>query len=342
VLNRARVAEHPKNAVLSNLSVTAHKLLTYVDPVTPETDNDAVLARFAETGNLHSIPVVENGKPVGMINRYSFIDCFAQPFRRELLGKKPCQQMMQTPLLVEKDTPVQELSQFLTETEGRHFADGFLITEGGRYLGVGTSQSLLRVITQMQIESARYANPLTMLPGNVPINEQIERLLGDSEPFYACYCDLDNFKPFNDVYGYSKGDELIQMTGRILHHACDLKLDFLGHIGGDDFILLMRSPDWQKRCNDALRSFAELSSSLLSDEHRWRGGYESEDRQGRIIFHPSPALSIGAVHIDPRRFESHHEVSAASARAKKMAKQIRGNSLFIEPRRQGAVLMPVD
>lgn len=336
VLNRAHIAEHPTSAVLSNLNVTAHKLLMYVDPATPETDNDSIFARFAEATQLLSIPVVKNGKPVGLINRYSFIDCFAQPFRRELLGKKPCSQVMQpSPLLVEKDTPVQELSQYLTESEARHFADGFLITEGGRYLGVGTSQGLLRVITQMQIESARYANPLTMLPGNVPINEQIERLLERGEPFHACYCDLDNFKPFNDVYGYSKGDELIQLTGRILRWSCDPKLDFLGHIGGDDFILLMQSPDWQTRCNDALRSFAELSSSLLSDEHRWRGGYESEDRQGRVIFHPSPTLSIGAVHIDPKQFASHHEVSSASARAKKMAKQARGNSLFIEPRKHG-------
>ena len=65
----------------------------------------------------------------------------------------------------------------LTETEGRHFADGFLITEGGRYLGVGTSQSLLRVITQMQIESARYANPLTLMPGNVPTDKHLDALL---------------------------------------------------------------------------------------------------------------------------------------------------------------------
>jgi diguanylate cyclase (GGDEF)-like protein len=198
---------------------------------------------------------------------------------------------------------------------------------------VGTGQGLLRVITQMQIEAARYANPLTMLPGNVPINEQIERLLENGEPFYACYCDLDNFKPFNDVYGYRKGDEMIQMTGRILHWACDPKQDFLGHIGGDDFILLLQSADWQKRCDGALQSFAELSTSLASDQHRWCGGYESEDRQGRVVFNTLPTLSIGAVYIDPTQFASHHDVSAATARAKKMAKQIHGNSLFIEQRK---------
>lgn len=333
-LSSARAAAQPRNVLLSNRSVTAEKLLTYIEPVTPETENDHIFSRFSEAPELHSLPVVKQGKPVGLINRYSFIDCFAQPFRRELFGKKPCSQiMLDQPLLVEKSTPVQELSQFLTESEGRHFADGFVITEEGRYLGIGTGQGLLRTITQMQIEAARYANPLTMLPGNVPINEQIERLLENGKPFYACYCDLDNFKPYNDVYGYRKGDELIQLTGRLLNAACDPRLDFLGHIGGDDFIILMQSDDWQQRCDDALKSFAETSTSMVCDQHRWSGGYESEDRLGRVIFHPLPTLSIGAAYIDPTLFSSHHEVSAATARAKKMAKQIRGNSLFVEQRK---------
>jgi hypothetical protein len=72
---------------------------------------------------------------------------------------------------------------------------------------------------------------------------------------------------------------------------------------------------------------------MINEQHRWSGGYESEDRLGRIIFHPLPTLSIGAAYIDPALFASHHEVSAATARAKKMAKQIRGNSLFVEQRK---------
>jgi len=335
IISSSFIAVFPR-AVAIGQETTADSLLTYIDPVTPEADNDTVFARFAENPALQIIPVVKHGQPVGLINRYSFIDCFAQPFRRELLGKKPCRQTMQElPLLVEKSTPVQELSQFLTETESRHFAEGFIITDEGRYLGIGTGQALLRVITRMQIEAARYSNPLTLLPGNVPINEHIERLLQSGSTFHACYCDLDHFKPFNDVYGYRKGDELIQLTGRILHWACDPKLDFLGHIGGDDFILLMQSQDWYRRCQEILHSFTEASTSLLEEQHRWCGGYESEDRQGKVVFNPLPSLSIGAVRIDPGSFLSHHEVSSAAAIAKKMAKKIHGNSLFIEPRHLG-------
>ena len=91
--------------------------------------------------------------------------------------------MNAAPLLVEKSTPIHELSGFLSESEIRHFTDGFIITEQGRYIGIGTGQDLLREITKAQIETARYANPLTLLPGNVPINEHIEYLLQSGKSF---------------------------------------------------------------------------------------------------------------------------------------------------------------
>ncbi len=184
----------------------------------------------------------------------------------------------------------------------------------------------------MQLEAARYANPLTLLPGNVPINEHIGRLLQADTPFVACYCDLDHFKPFNDTYSYRKGDEMIQLTGRVLSWACDPKLDFIGHIGGDDFILLMQSRDWQARCEQALRSFEQAASLMFREEHLAAGGYTSEGRDGTVKFHPLSSLSIGAIKIEPGQFPSHHEVSAAMTDAKKMAKKIQGNSIFVEQR----------
>lgn len=313
--------------------VTALKLLTYVEPVLPDTLIDLVFGRFNTDRTLRTIPVVSGGKPLGLINRYSFLDQFAKPFQRELHGKRPCIQFLQgQPLLVEKSMPIQELSHFLAEADERHFADGFIITEEARYIGVASGQALLRELTQMQLEAARYANPLTLLPGNVPISEHIARLLQAHTPYVACYCDLDHFKPFNDTYGYRKGDEMIQLTGRVLSWACDPKLDFIGHIGGDDFILLLQSRDWRARCEQALRSFEQAASLMFSGEHLAARGYSSEGRDGIEKFHPLTSLSIGAVKVSPGQFRSHHEVSAAMGEAKKMAKKIGGNSLFVEQR----------
>jgi EAL domain-containing protein (putative c-di-GMP-specific phosphodiesterase class I)/GGDEF domain-containing protein len=322
--------QHDSNAH----SITVETILRYVEPAQPETAIEKIFTNFSEDKNLRAIPVVKNGRPVGLINRYEFVDSFAQPYRRELLGKKPCADMMNaTPLLVEKSTPIHELSGFLSESEIRHFTDGFIITEQGRYIGVGTGQDLLREITKAQIKTARYANPLTLLPGNVPINEHIELLLQSEKSFAVCYGDLDNFKPFNDVCGYRKGDELIQFTARLLGNFCDPIYDFIGHIGGDDFILVLQSPDWEHRCNRALSAFAHTSPALFDKDHRSIGGYLSGDRQGRIVHHPLPTLSIGVIWVNPELFSSHHEVAEAATVAKKMAKENPGNSLFIERRR---------
>lgn len=314
-------------------NITVEALMRYVEPLQPETEVEKIFAHFSENHNLRAIPVVRHGRPIGLINRYEFVDSFARPFCRELLGKKPCLEMMnENPLIVDKSTPIHELSMFLSESGIEHFTDGFIITEQGRYAGLGTGQDLLREITKAQIETARYANPLTLLPGNVPINEHVDFLLQSGKSFAVCYCDLDNFKPFNDAYGYRKGDEVIQFTGRILGRVCDPYLDFIGHIGGDDFILVMQSHDWEKRCNQALACFAQTSSVLYEEGHRCIGGYLSEDRQGRIVHHPLPTLSIGAIWAVPGMFGSHHEISEAAAVAKKMAKKTPGNSLFVERR----------
>jgi diguanylate cyclase (GGDEF)-like protein len=314
--------------------ITAETLLNYVGPVEPETEFEKVVACFSENKSLRAIAVVKHGRPVGLINRYELVDSFAQPYHRELLGKKPCADIMNAaPLLVEKSTPIHELSGFLSESEIRYFTDGFIITEQGRYLGIGTGQDLLREITKAQIETARYANPLTLLPGNVPINEHIEYLLQSEKSFAVCYADLDNFKPFNDVCGYRKGDELIQFTARLLGNVCDPVHDFIGHIGGDDFIMVMQSADWEQRCHRALSEFAHTSSALFDKNHRSIGGYLTGDRQGRIIHHPLPTLSIGVIWVNPELFSSHHEVAEAATAAKKLAKKQPGNSLFIERRR---------
>jgi len=333
IINSSNIAIFPLAETHQRSQTAAYKLLTYVEPVLPETLNDHVFERFNINPALRIIPVVKAGKPLGIINRYQFIDRFAKPYQRELMGKKPCEGLIQgEPLLVEKSMPIEELSHFLAEADSRHFADGFIITENGRYIGVASGQDLLRELTQMQLEAARYANPLTLLPGNVPINEHIERLLRANSSFVACYCDLDHFKPFNDNYSYRKGDEMIQLTGRVLNWACDPKLDFIGHIGGDDFILLMQSRDWKTRCEQSLRSFEQATELMFREEHLAAGGYSSEGRDGTIKFHPLTSLSIGAIQVSPGQFMSHHEVSAAMSDAKKMAKKISGNSLFVEQR----------
>lgn len=337
VLHRNGVVVYPqKNAFEQNV-VTALKLLRIVPTVTPQMTNSDVCDMFNSDPEIQIIPVVEDGVPLGLVSRRDLTDRFARLYSRDLYGRKPCTTFMDAkPLIADKDTSLQELSQIIVEADRHHLSNGFIITDRGRYLGMGTGQDLMREITQMQINAARYANPLTMLPGNVPINEHIERLLESKSTFHACYADLDHFKPFNDVYGYRKGDDVIQLTGRILGAHCDPNRDFLGHIGGDDFIVLFQSEDWEARCRRVLDEFGKAVPMHYASGDRERGGYVSEDRRGRKVFHALISLSIGVIRADPGRYQSHHQIASAASDAKKQAKKIPGNSLFIE-RRQGLV-----
>ena len=313
--------------------VNADKLLRKVCPVSPDTSNTVVFEKFNAEPDLYALPVVKNDIPVGMINRQTMIERMARPYRQELFGKKPCSTFMDTaPLMVDKNISIQELSALIVQGERHHLSNGFIITEQGYYRGIGTGHDLVREITEMQISAARQANPLTQLPGNIPIDERIGSLLENGTTFYACYCDLDHFKPFNDVYGFHKGDEVIKLTADILVEYCDAALDFIGHVGGDDFIVLFRSPDWERRCQQILKVFGDRILEFFSVEDRERGGYLTEDRQGKKAFQPLCSLSLGVAKIWPEEYSSLHQVSAMACATKKQAKKIPGNSLFIERR----------
>jgi len=333
-LARNGVAVYPQRAAEKN-AASISKLLHQVAAVPSSMNNNDVYELFARDPKLFIIPVVDDGTPLGLISRFDMIDHFARPYQRELYGKKSCKQFMDAnPIIADKHTSLQDLSFRMVQADAHHLFNGFIITEEGRYLGMGTGHDLMREITQMQINAARYANPLTQLPGNVPINEHIDRLLESGTRFWVCYCDLDHFKPFNDVYGYRRGDDVIQLTGRILSEGCDPNRDFVGHIGGDDFMILFQSEDWEERCRTILDKFALSVSDFYSIEDRDRGGYLSEDRQGKKVFYSLMSLSLGAIKVEPHQYYSHHQIATAAAESKKQAKKIHGNSLFLDRRQQ--------
>ena len=318
-------------------TVTVRSLTRPIEPASPQTFNDEVYHRFDTEPELMSMPVVSNGAPLGLINRHDLVDRMARPYRRELFGRKSCVQFMDSmPLCIDEDSTVQEAALIISRSARHHIYDGFIVTHNGEYLGVGSAHDLMGMITEMQIQAARYANPLTQLPGNVPINEHIDRLLEHKISFHACYFDLDHFKPFNDVFGYRKGDDIIILLAQILTEIINPLADFCGHIGGDDFMVLFQSNDWEQRCKEALRLFDQRISEIIDPEQLTNqldvSGYFAENRRGHMVFYALTTLSIGAVSVTPEMIESHREISAAAADAKKNAKKSAGSSLFIERR----------
>ncbi|KVT35256.1 EAL domain-containing protein [Burkholderia ubonensis] len=312
-------AARPSGTVAAKMLVAAPALPRDV------TSND-VLALFNRMPELHAVALVEHERPVALVNRRSFMDRFALPYHREVFGRKPCLQFANdAPLMIENATTVEQLALLLANNDQRYLADGFVITEHGRYVGLGTGESLVRAVTEMRIEAARYANPLTFLPGNIPITAHIDRLLARDAGFHACYVDLNQFKPFNDQYGYWQGDEVLKYAATVLAGICDPQRDFLGHVGGDDFLVLFQSDDWHARAAAAIGRFNDGAQRFYTLVDQRAGGLHGEDRHGNPAFFGFVTMAIGAVGVPAgahraMRYGS-DEIASVAALAKRRAKQ---------------------
>ncbi|MDX5444705.1 MAG: EAL domain-containing protein [Zoogloeaceae bacterium] len=313
VLPNAMPDPHPDHTVA--------RLIVEAPTVEAEACNEDVRRVFAKWPALHAVAVVERDYPIGLIDRRTFLDRYAQPYFNELYGRRACSGLMNAcPLRVDRAVPIDSMVRMLAGDDQRYLFEGFIVTDGGRYAGLATGESLVRAVTERRIEAARHANPLTLLPGNIPITEHIRRLLEAGAGFAACYFDLNNFKPYNDLYGYWRGDEMIKLAAQCILEACDHGQDFVGHVGGDDFVVLFQSEDWELRCRRAVHEFAVRARALFDDADLARGGFDSEDRRGFRVFFPLTALSVGAVEVVRGQFRSPEDVASAAAAAKKVAK----------------------
>ena len=308
-----------------------------VEPVRPETRVEVILQALERDRDLMSVPVVDDdGSPLGIINRYVLADRLFRPHVRDLFGNKPCSLLMSSDVLrLNAKSSLQQASTLIADSSFRHATEGVLVTDQGQYRGILLVGDLLRLVTEFQVQTARYANPLTLLPGNVPINDCIDRWLREGQRFSAAYCDIDNFKPFNDKFGYRMGDEIILLLAELLKTHLPQGASFVGHVGGDDFIALSRSPAWEVELRQVLRGFEAAVAGHFEAGVLHDGGFWAHNRRGDAVFFPIPTLSIGAVCVDARAFESHRELSNVLADVKKAAKSVPGNQLFVDRRQYG-------
>jgi len=310
---------------------TLGELVQYVEPVSPMTPTVKIVERFRSEPSLACLPVVEGDRPLGMVSRNELLHTFSHRYSYELHAHKPIERFIcQRSLLMDIDCELKEAGQLLTEDPQQNLSVDLLICCDGRYAGIVPVRRLLRSITEEKMRLARHSNPLTQLPGNVPLYEWIDHLLQKGQPFCVAYCDINHFKPFNDAFGYSRGDDVIVALGQMLSEQADPNLDFVGHVGGDDFILVCQSPDWRERCQAVLEQFEQLGKGFLPGGQT---SYASQDRQGRRRQFGGLTLSIGCVQPDPALCQTHHQVSQLLAAAKHSAKAIGGSSLFESRRR---------
>ena len=185
------------------------------------------------------------------------------------------------------------------------------------------------------------ANPLTRLPGSVIIENRISATAASGELFAVLYLDLNEFKAYNDAYGYDAGNQVLKETANLLVgivRELGLGKDFLGHIGGDDFILLTHPDRMEDYCRRVIKDFDALAPSFYKPEDRAKGRIISKDRQGRTAEFPLLSMSIGVCHNKLRPITSYGEVSLVGSELKKHAKTLPGSSYSIDRRLKKAPL----
>jgi len=308
-------------------------------PINIETPMDVVFQRLAKDNERFCIPVVDAlGWPVGIVRERDLRAFVYSAYGKELISSKSYGRTLRNFVvrcpIADVSTP---LDQILAIYASNEESDGVLITDRMQYLGFLTAGSIIRATHERMIAQAREENPLTKLPGNDLIVEFLSACLGSGDCAVLVYIDLDNFKPFNDTYGFRQGDRAILMFAELMREAAKSDRWFLGHIGGDDFFIgfqNMTQADAVAAVQPLLARFATNVESLYDAEARERRCIQARDREGNSKTFPLLTASAVLVELPPGHEEVTIDAISTLLAAKKKDAKASPSKLVITSLRQ--------
>ena len=255
-------------------------------------------AIFRKSNDMDHIILMDREIPVGLLTRRHFYSVIGGRYGYSLFQKKFAETIAKTDMLsLEEHMDLRSLGRLAMDRSREDLYDPVIITDSrGRFIGTITMKQVINSAFDMEIKIATCANPLTQLPGNMIIGFWLEEAVRGRE-FTVVYADLDNFKAYNDVYGFSRGDEALRLTATVLSEfiAAELPAARLGHIGGDDFIIVSDQSVPADTLNRLCRRFDREREGLFECADRERGWYEARDRRGRAVRFPLVSLSLAVV-----------------------------------------------
>ncbi|WP_147821343.1 GGDEF domain-containing protein [Salidesulfovibrio onnuriiensis] len=283
---------------------------------------------FSNNQQFPSIVVTEDNVPRGLVMEYHLNRQLSSQYGVALFSKRSITDVMdESPLIVDKSTPVEQAARMAMDRETLKAYDEVIITRKGVLFGVVTVQKLLNTLARVQVEMARGTNPLTGLPGNVALEQEVESRITRKDSFCIIYGDLDHFKVYNDTYGFKNGDAIIKLAADIMSWAATKhcpKDSLLCHIGGDDFVLITKPESVEKTCISVLRCFKRLVNRHYSAQDRDRGWIHAKGRDGKKRQYPLVSISLGVIEIQGQC--TLMEIGERAADIKKYAKSIAGNA----------------
>lgn len=332
-----------------NISNLSQKILFYAKrypPLCLDTKITEIIEYFLEYEELRLAPVVcPEERPRGVIERKHFFEQVVIGkfgYGIHLNSKKTASDLMQRDFFqIEGEVSLEECALRFSQGIDTAPEKDIIVTLEERYYGILHIKDLLYWLSQRTIQLAKDQNPLTGLPGNWAIRQEVERRLKDNEAFEVIYIDLNDFKPFNDHFGFLKGDEAIVLLGNLLKElVCQFNRDservFVGHIGGDDFVVIVSLGEAERFCRTLIQLFEDRKRELFPKEVWEKGYYVSVDRQGQKK--RFPLLTLACAIVPSFRFETFGELSSISTEVKEMAKKISKSaekSAYFRDRRGG-------
>ncbi len=280
--------------------------------------------------------VVDADRIVGLVMKNKLYERLSRQYGFSLYAKKAIGVMvLKDFLIVDMSTPIGTVTEMALARNEENLYDNVVVTQNGKYFGMVTINRLLRHAMELERTYALELNPLTGLPGNVQINRVLMETIQNGYDACVLYFDLDNFKVYNDIYGFEQGDVIIKLLKNIL---CDVIKtghqygSFVGHIGGDDFISVIHCDEneVQTICQETIELFDRQVVNLFHDEHRRLGYIDFRDRLDRVTRFPLTSLSIAGLTGNMSIFLSPAALAERMAKIKKKAKAIDGSSWIVE------------
>lgn len=281
------------------------ELMVEVAPVQLQSPLSEASARFGADRGLCLLPVVdEQGVFHGALHEADIRDLLLSDFGRSLLKNSGvntrAEAYMRRCPMGEAHGAIEAIVNNYVAAEG---ASGMMLVHDGRYVGYLSNHAVLRLASEREVSDAREQNPLTHLPGNQSINRHITQLLAQSGPATLVFADFDNFKAFNDTYGFAAGDRSLQLFADLLRRGVRQGGAFAGHIGGDDFFIALHDTEvgCERKVRELCDKFAHDVESLYSVTDREAGGITARDRFGTERFFPLLGVSAGILHLPASR-----------------------------------------
>jgi len=218
---------------------------------------------------------------------------------------------------------LEQVSKIAVSRSEERLYDYIIVTKDKEYYGIITIRRLLEKTTQLELNRAKHSNPLTGLPGNILIENEIKRVLANTEPYSVLYFDLDNFKPYNDVYGFESGDQVLGLIAQIIQQELyrdSMRTTFVGHIGGDDFIAIVHDWNIQKICHNIIKLFDKRIRALYLETDLEQGYIFAKNRHGKEEKFPIISLSIAIVTNKHQHYHSAQQLAEAATILKKTCK----------------------